>query len=109
MPNYFFIYRKSDPARTPVPFAQIDQELCKYLNVVPDKERFYHGWYDNIGDMVSLGYTFSEIKNKIIEIKNKPEYLKDTSWNKLLKVAEWFEEGFLSEAWYDRRRPEGLP
>lgn len=106
MPNYFFIYRKSDPARTPVPFAQIDEELCSYFKVSSEKDKYYLNWYDNIGDMISLGYTFSEIKNKITEIKNKSEYIKDTVWDNLLKIAEWFEERFLSEAWYDRRRPE---
>lgn len=103
MPNAFLFYKKYDKTETPVPFSQIDEEICKFFEVIPDEKRYYYGWYDNIGDLASQGLSFDEILKYLNKIKTQPKFI-DESWqdviDKTIQITIWMNEHYGSKSWY---------
>lgn len=92
MPNCFTLTRKSNPEAGPVPFATIDDEICAHLNVEANKAFWYAGWYDQIGLMIAIGKSWSEIR----------EIFEDST--KLLPVIDYLETNFTPDVWYQHGR-----
>jgi hypothetical protein len=103
MPNAFMYYRKNDETKKPVPFSEIDQEICNFFGAVPDDKYFYYSWYDSIGDLTSQGFSFDEILKHLNKIKKEPRFADELSQEIIEKTAhitKWMMERYNSEAWY---------
>ena len=88
MPNCFSLTRKAASEAGFVRFDIIDNELCAALGVVSDEVQYYLGWYDSIGLMLAIGKSFADMR--VI-------WAGDTE---ILKVVDWLDEHFTSDAWY---------
>lgn len=109
MPNCFNLIRKSAPELGPVKLTEIDDEICKHLNIEPHPTKYIAGWMDNIGFGLAIGQNFSEIRKDfdkwIIETKAKnpgeQELNEFLQFMKLLNnVLTYIETNFVSNCWY---------
>ena len=86
MPNCFQLISKK--TQKPESFAVIDEELCKYLNVPVDAERYVYEWYDSIGLGLAFGHDFNKLR----------EIFADT---RLTPIIEYLDKHYTSDAWHE--------
>jgi len=73
MSHVFELYEKGK--NEPIPFVEIDKEICNHLGVEPDNEKYAYNWMDSLGTFLALGMSF----NKILKFYTE-DPLKDTSF-----------------------------
>jgi hypothetical protein len=102
MPNCFTLARKEDP-KTPVRFIDIDEELCKMLDVPVDEHKYVMGWYDNIGFALACGRSLEWCRE---QYKAKADAAKGTDqyWNDCVRITDYLIEHYTSDGWYQRER-----
>jgi len=88
MPNCFIFTDKQ--TKEIISFDDIDEKMCKELNVPIDPKLFYLGWVDNIGLSVAMGKQLGDPALK--EIYKSDE--------KILKVIDHLEANYESDSWY---------
>ncbi len=70
MPNYFkFINKETGEAER---FIDIDEKICEYMEVEPDPEWFYEGWYDSIGLAAAMGNDWPKIRETFEDTRLLP-------------------------------------
>ncbi len=90
MPHCFqLINRETGKADS---FVEIDETICKYMDWPIDGDKFAFGWYDVIGLGLALGKSFDEIRRYYTD---EPE---------LLKIIDWLDQRYTSDAWYQHGR-----
>jgi hypothetical protein len=102
MPNYFSLARKSQPDQ-PVKFGDIDAELCTHFDVPCDPVHWYLGWYDYVGFALAVGRDWEYIQDQCKALANEAAGKDDTEgmayWSQMLKVVEYLERHYVSDAW----------
>jgi len=92
MANYIqLLDRNGNPAS----FQDIDEKLCKALNVPCDDKKYYCQWYDVIGYSGK-----SNIRDIITSIAGFSEKL--PSDNELIQVLAWIDQHYTLNAWCSR-------
>ncbi len=98
MPNCFQLTRKTDKNAGPVSLWDVDEEICKYLNVEPWPDEYIYQWYGTIGLALACGYSFDTIiegiKGDIEQYPESRQYYKTK-----LRIAEFLRDNFVSECW----------
>ena len=90
MPNCVQLYKKGSPTHTE--FADVDDEICRALNVEPHPVKFYLDWYDSIGLMLATGNTLEECK----------EIFKDCG-PEFMAIVNYLAEHYTADAWYEMK------
>jgi hypothetical protein len=103
MPNCVQFFRKSDISRTPVVLNRLDEEICKHMNIPVHPTGWCCGW-SVIQFEAALGKTLSDIS---AFYKAEVEECKENDWDStleenLLKIAQYLEENFTTDAWAER-------
>lgn len=88
MPNCFTLTRKGEDK--PTGFAAIDDEMCEALGVPCDEKEYYLSWYDIVGLQLALGWDWERIRAD------------HQDWPEMLRVVDWLEANFVSDAWAER-------
>lgn len=102
MPNAFMYYRINDQTETPVPFAEIDNEMRVFFNAPADPKNYYYSWYDTIGDLTSQGLSFADIEKRIEQILHKCTHELDIKFlEKTIIITKWMSLNFKSKSWYE--------
>lgn len=103
MPAYFQLISKT--TQKPVPFAEIDDELCKAMGVEPHDTDFLRSWYDIIGLRLALGRSFEEIQAEFEERKaSAADNDNSEFWTDMNKILQYIRENYDSTAWYQYGR-----
>jgi len=89
MPNYFTLTKIG--AEEPSTFSAIDDELCAHLDIQPDPEKYYLGWYDSIGLGLAMDKDWDELRS----------WWEETS--RMQKVIDYLEKNYLANAWYQHK------
>ena len=98
MPNCFTLTRKGET--TPANLNAIDEELCTLLGVPVHPTKYVEYWFDIIGLPLACGKSLEEI---IKRFKEDNEYSKkDNDQDPLVKIAEYLNEHYVSNAWCER-------
>lgn len=93
MPNYIQLTCKK--TGNPATFQDIDNILCKALNVPCDEKQYYCQWYDIIGYSRK-----SNIQDIITTIKGFNQKLPGD--DELIRVLAWIDENYKLDAWCSR-------
>lgn len=93
MPNCFSLTRKSEPGSGPVSLIQIDEEICKHLNVEHDPVKYYKDWHDNIGFALACGRDFAWIRYAYATYY-------DVEW---LPIIDYLDANFKPNIWYEHK------
>ncbi len=102
MPNCFQLVRKAKPEEGPVRLVLIDEELCNHFKVDCDPVKWFHGWYDFIGYGLAAGKSFAEIRTICTDlVSNKDDADGKMHWQRMVEIADYLNEHFTSDAWYD--------
>ncbi len=108
MPDYFSLTRKTNPNADPVALQEIDREMCAAFGIAFNPGKYYHQWADTIGLALAAGQSFDEIIRDCkdgIEAQSKIANQDGISyWTTKLKVAEYLNRHYISNAWADIRR-----
>ena len=95
MPNCIqLISRETNEATK---FSTIDDRLCQWLGVEPDKERYHAAWYDIIGFRLALGQSFAQIKEYFTKEMQTSKY--SDEYAHLWRIADWLETNYTCNAW----------
>lgn len=96
MPNCFQLIGKV--TKTATSFAEIDDAICKELNVPMSETKYYLGWYDFIGLSLALGSSFDKIRQSLRPKEHDtPD---DLHWaEQMLKIVDYLDEHYVSNAW----------
>jgi hypothetical protein len=98
MPNCFSLTRRNNLDAGPVSLWDVDEEICKHLNVEPWPDEYYHQWYGTIGLALACGYSFESIIEGIKgDIQQYPESIQ--YYKTKLRIAEFLRDNFASECW----------
>lgn len=90
-----FIQLIDKKTNNPATFQDIDDNICKALNVPCDEKWYYCQWYDIIGYSCK-----NSIQDVIKTIEEFPEKLPDDY--ELIRVLTWIDENYTLNAWYSR-------
>jgi hypothetical protein len=103
--NSFTLTRKTDVNSGAVSLAKIDDEMCRAFDIVPDDDKYYHGWVDTIGLLLACGKSLDQIISRYKEnISSYPENM--PSYMKTLKIAEYLKENYIPELGRNRQKTE---
>jgi hypothetical protein len=94
MPQCFQLLRDGEA----VPLASIDEEMCRHFVVTCDTVRYFSSWYDVIGFELSMGRSWSEIRDFL------DKYYTDLPI--LQQISDWLQANFEVRSWYE---PRGHP
>jgi hypothetical protein len=94
MPNCIQYRRKGE--KDAITLAKLDDEVCEYLGVTPDPNKFYLGWFDYIGLFHAMGKSNDWIRESIEELGPDSKYR--IAYGKIL---DYLEENFTTNAWVE--------
>jgi len=94
MPNCFNLTRigESEPTK----LQTIDDMMRAHFGAPADPVKWYLGWYNSVGFALAVGKRFSEIKKIYRDYVAESHEPAD---EQMVKVIEWLEENFESNAW----------
>ena len=101
MPDCFQLISKV--TQEPTSLHQIDEEVCKVLNVEPHNRRYGGSgenawdWFNTIGYDLSQRRTFPEIRERYSSDEFYAEYLP-----RILKIIDYLEESYTPHAFFSR-------
>lgn len=98
MPNCFQLTCKT--RGKPINLQQIDAEICQFLCVPCDPNRWVCDWYNTIGFALAMGKTFPQIR-AIWE--DAAEGAEPSEVEQDFEVLAYLETNFTSDAWYQHR------
>jgi hypothetical protein len=111
MPNNFTLIRTTDTNAGPVALRQIDNELREHFGIAPDPENYYHKWVHTIGMSLTCGYSLDTIVKDCKEAIEEHSRLANPDglsyWDTKLKIAQYLNQHFVSNAWAEIGRREG--
>ena len=98
MPNCFQLMRKAEPKAGAVVLQKVDEEICRHFGARVDQERWYYGWYDDIGFRLALGRNWEQIKAEFTGLVQKETKYKAV-YERLLAITEYLEQNFVTDTW----------
>lgn len=99
MPNNFSLIRKSAPEAGPVRLAEIDEELCRLLDMPVHPQEWVCYWYDLLGFPMACGVSLSAIAGKQEFWVNSGHPEVDDFDRRLLRIAEHLRDNYTVDAW----------
>lgn len=76
----------------PTLLQTVDEELCRYFGVEPHATAWFRNWYNQVGFMLALGYSFDDV------IAHYAEY----ECTDLEDITEWLKKHYIVAAWCER-------
>ena len=100
MPNCFTLTPKGEA--TPKNLALIDDDMCSHFGVTPNPRTYFNGWFDSIGLRLAMGHSLAEIKAYYSsKIGERVEHDGFDIYERLAAIAEYLEERYTSDAFYE--------
>lgn len=88
MANYFTLTRKG--AKAPENFIELDEELCRMLDVEPHQTNWVADWYAIIGFRLSFGQSFDQLRAEFADNE------------RLLRIINYLDANFEAHCWAGR-------
>lgn len=86
MPSCFALYYKDTNERASL--MKVDEELCEFLGVPCDKERWVRDWYNTIGLSLAIGHSLEKTK----------EFFPDK-----VDIINYLVDHFYADAWHEQK------
>lgn len=98
MPNVVKFYKIGQTSETTC--QDIDAELCAYLEVPVDPEKWCCDWYNWLALFSAMGKSYEEIK--ACSVRDKWWVTKE-AMAAGHKIIDWFAENYTVNSWYERK------
>jgi len=99
MAAYVRFIRRTAPEAGAVNLIDIDDELCRLLEVEPHPVKYVLGWYDTIAFWLAVGESWEQIEERH---KQWCSGSSDLYYVELSKLREYLKEHFYIECWSGR-------
>lgn len=103
MPNCFRLVKKGKTA--PATLSQVDEEICKHLNIPVDKIQYGGGqvnWFDTIGQLIAIGWELGSEKFENWANECRKCY-DDPNESKYALAYEYIKDNYQAYAWYEHK------
>lgn len=101
MPNCFSLTRKGETK--PTDLKALDEELCKHFGDPIHPVYWYYDWHNMIGwNLAVSGMNWEQMRALYWRLWQEDVMYRGPNpyWSGLLKVLDYLEANFVSDAWY---------